>query len=168
MHIQYIRGFLIIGLALCAQDASAFISAPYIAPANPVDGDTISVNVYRDECDVLDIGIVPPAIERHGSHIKALFTGIHEGDPEWCIYGTGTETVSIGSFPSGSYTLDVERRYMWIGGEWIQETLGIVPFAVSGGRLQPPLEAPTLSVTGFATLCLFLLAAALLRMRREI
>lgn len=168
MRIHHLKGLLVFGLALWGQHAFAFIGPPYITPANPMAGDTISVNVYRGECDVLNIGIVPPIIEQHGSNITALFTGIHEGDPEWCFYSIGTETVPIGSYPPGSYTLNVERRYGNPFGSWTQETLGIIPFTVSGAPPQQPIEAPTLSMAGFGGLLLTLIAVALLALRRKI
>jgi hypothetical protein len=168
MRIHYFRYLLLFALALYAEHASAFIGPPYVTPAHPMAGDTISVNVYRGECDVLSIGIVPPAVEEHDGHITALFTGIHEDDPEWCIYSTGTETVAIGSFPLGSYTLDVERRYMTVFGTWHQETLGIIPFVVSGDPARQPVEALTLNVAGLAGLLLTLIAVAHFALRRNI
>lgn len=168
MRTHHFRYLLLCALALCAERALAFIDSPYVTPAHPMAGDTISVNVYRGECDVLSIGIVPPAVEEHDGHITALFTGIHESDPEWCIYSTGTETVAIGTFPPGSYTLDVERRYMTVFGTWHQETLGIIPFVVFGGPTSQPVEALTLNVAGLAGLLLVLIAAAHFTLRRNI
>jgi hypothetical protein len=169
MHIQHVRGLLIVGLALCAQHASAFLGPPYLTPSNPKAGDLISVNIYHDECDLVDDGINwPPPVTQEGNEITVLFTGIHEGDPEWCYYGVGTSIYPVGSFPPGTYTLDVERRYMGIGGDWIQETLAIIPFAVSGRPPQQPVQAPTLGVAGLAGLCLALIATALLTVRRKV
>ena len=167
MQIHHFRYLLFCAVALCADHASAFIGPPYVTPAHPMAGDTISVNVYRGECDVLSIGIVPPAIEEHDGNITALFTGIHEDDPEWCIYSTGTETVAIGTFPPGSYSLDVERRYVTVFGTWHQETLGIIPFVVSGGPTPQPVEALTLNAAGVAVLLLALIAAAHCTLRRN-
>ncbi|HKE47521.1 MAG TPA: hypothetical protein VKB52_05615 [Rhodanobacteraceae bacterium] len=154
-----------LALALCAQRALAFVDPPYITPANPTAGETISVNVYRGECDVLNIGIVPPVIEQHESAITALFTGIHAEDPEWCLYSIGTETVPVGSYPAGSYTLDVERRYGNALGSWTQETLGIIPFTVSGMPSQQTFEAPTLRHVGLGALLLGLITIAMLTLR---
>lgn len=155
-------------LASGPSPAWAFIDPPYITPVQPGAGDAISVNVYRGDCDVLDIGIVPPAIEEHNGHITALFTGIHEDDPEWCIYSTGTETVLIGTFPPGSYTLEVDRRYMSTFGTWIQETLGIIPFTVLAAPSQQPIAAPTLSSAGLGVLGLTLLVAVFRDLRKRL
>jgi len=166
MPSSHLRSLLAVVLTLCAQRASAFLDPPYITPANPIAGVTISINVYGGECDVLNIGIVPPVIEQNGAAITILFTGIHEGDPEWCYFSLTQETYPVGSFPMGVHTLDVERRYMSIGGDWVQETLGIIPFAVSGGPPpHEPIEAPALSLAGLASLCLVLLVRALLVLR---
>jgi len=167
-YVHHIKGLPVVALALCAQRAFAFIDPPYITPVNPTAGETISVNVYRGECDVLNIGIVPPVVEHHGSEITALFTGIHETDPVWCIYSIGIETVPIGSYPPGSYALDVERRYGNPFGEWSQETLGVIPFTVSAGPQQQPVETPALTSAGVTALLLALIGAVLSNLRKRL
>ena len=154
MRIHCLRGLVVLALALCAQRASAFLDPPYVTPTNPTAGELVSVSIYGGECDLLDYGIVwPPPVTQQGNSITILFTGVHEEDPEWCYYGVGTATVPIGRYPLGSYTLDVERRYGTPFGTWNQETLGIIPFTVSGTR-QQPIEAPTLSFVGLGALLL--------------
>ena len=166
MRVHCFRGLLTFALALCAQNASAFLDPPYITPANPTGGELVSVNVYGGECDLVDMGIDwPPPVTQQGNAITILFTGIHEGDPEWCYYDVGTATYPVGAFPPGSYTLDVERRYMGFSGPWVQETLDIIPFTVSGVPLQQPIEAPVLNSVGFTSLLLAVFAAALLTLR---
>ena len=161
-----LRSLLIVALALCAQRASAFLDPPYVTPANPTAGELMSVNIYGGECDVADDGVVwPPPVTQQGNTITILLTGIHEGDPEFCYFGIGTATYSIGTFPPGSYTLDVERRYLSFSAVWVQETLGIIPFTVSGAQPQQIFEAPTLSIAGFASLLLVLIVAARLAFR---
>ena len=165
MRVHCFRGLLSFALALFAQNASAFLDPPYITPANPTSSDTISINVYGGECDVLNIGIVPPVVKQKSSEVAVLFTGIHEGDPEWCYFSLTTESFPIGPYSPGTYTLDVERRYGNVFGSWTQETLGVIPFTVSGVPLQQPIEAPVLSIVGFASLLLAVFAAALLTLR---
>jgi hypothetical protein len=155
-------------LAFGSSPAWAFLDPPYITPANPEIGDAVSVNVYGGECDVLNIGIVPPAIEQHDADIMILFTGIHEGDPEFCYYGIGTSTFPLGTFPPGAHTLDVERRYMSFSGPWVQETLGIIPFIVSGAPPTHPVAAPTLTTAGLASLLLVLIGAVLRVLRARV
>jgi hypothetical protein len=164
-----ISGWLVLsGFAFCTQSAWAFFDPPYLTPAHPIVGEPISVSIYGGECDLVDYGINwPPPVTRQGNEITIVFTGIHEGDPEWCFYGIGTATYPVGVFPPGSYTLDVERRYADIGGEWVQETLGMIPFTVAGVS-QPPAEAPTLSLTGLSVLVLGLIAATMHRLRERL
>jgi hypothetical protein len=104
MRVRRISVLSALALAACTQPAWAFLDPPYITPANPTVDDPIFVNVYGGECDVLNIGIVPPAIEQHGADITILFAGIHESDPEFCYYGIGTSTYPVGTFPPGAYT----------------------------------------------------------------
>jgi hypothetical protein len=169
MHTIALKRLFTLALALCAQPASAFLDAPYLTPANPVAGELVSVNVYGGECDLLDYGITwPPPITQQGDAITILFTGVHEVNPEWCYYGVGTSTYPVGTFPPGNYTLDVERRYGTVFGEWAQETIGIIPFTVSAVPQQQPIEAPTLSRDGLAVLLLALVGVVLQNLRRRL
>lgn len=152
-------------LLLHAVPVWAFIDPPYITPPAPTSADTIVVNVYRGVCDVFDIGIVPPLVERQGDHILVVATGIHQDDPEWCYFGTGTETLPIGTYPPGSYVLEVDRRYQTVFGPWIQETLGIIPFTVAAGATTRPFSTPTLSPTGIFSLLIALIGAASFALR---
>jgi hypothetical protein len=148
-------------LAFSAQRAWAFLDPPYITPANPTAGDSISVSIYGGECDVADDGVVwPPPVTQEGNAIEILLSGIHEGDPEWCYFGIGTVSYSIGSYSSGTYTLDVERRYMTVFGTWTQETLGVIPFTVAGAPPKAPIEAPASSNTSLAALLAALIGIA--------
>ena len=164
-----LRSLLAVALALCAQRASAFLDPPYLTPANPVAGELVSVNIYGGECDLVDMGINwPPPVTQQGNEITILFTGIHEGDPEFCYYGVGTATYPVGTFPPGSYTLDVERRYGTPFGTWAQETLGIIPFTVSVAPQQQPVAAPALTSAGVIALLLALIGAALRNLRKRL
>ena len=169
MRSRYLQGLLVCVLVLCAQPAWAFLDPPYITPANPTAEELVSVNIYGGECDLIDDGLVwPPPVARQGSEITILFTGIHEGDPEFCYYGLGTSTFPVGIFPPGAYTLNVERRYMSFSGPWIQETLRIVPFTVSAAPRQRPVEAPTLNLAGLTALLLALIGAVLRVLRKRL
>jgi hypothetical protein len=158
---------LVFALALCSQRASAFLDPPYITPANPTAGDLVSVNIYGGECDLVDYGINwPPPVTQQGNELTIHFTGIHEEDPEFCYYGLGTSTYPVGTFPPASYTLFVERRYGTFSG-WVTETLGVIPFTVSGTPTQQPIEAPAPGRTGLCALLLGLTAASLLGLRER-
>ena len=92
MPTHRVAPMLALLLALFAGPAWAFLDPPYITPVHPVVGDTIFVNVHGGECDLLNIGVVPPVISQEGNAITIVFTGTHEGAPEFCIYGIGTTT----------------------------------------------------------------------------
>ena len=157
-----IKRLLTLALALCARPASAFLDPPYLTPANPMAGELVSVSIYGGECDIADDGVVwPPPVSQEGNAITIFFTGIHEVNPEWCYFGVGTATYAVGTFPPGNYTLDLERRYGTIFGEWAQDTLGILPFTVSAAPQQQLIETPTLNPEGLAALLLALAGVAL-------
>lgn len=169
LRVRRINGLLALTLALFAPPASAFLDAPYITPANPVAGQLVSVNIYGGECDLVDMGISwPPPVTQQGSSIEILFTGIHEVNPEWCYYGLGTATYPVGTFSPGSYTLDVERRYGTIFGEWEQETLGTISFTVSATPSRLPVDTPTLNRGALAVLLIALVGVALRNLRERV
>lgn len=168
MRIHRLGRLLAVVLVMCAGRASAFLDPPYITPANPTAGELVSVNIYGGGCDAI-IGLPGyPQITRQGNDIHIVFFSVHYGDPQMCNLGNGTATTTIGSFSAGTFTLEVERRYMSFSGPWIQETLGVIPFVVSGGPETRPVEASTLSAAGLAGLLLALIAAARFALRRNI
>ena len=71
----------------------------------------------------------------------------------------------MGTYPIGAYTLHVEWRYMSFTGPWIQETLGVIPFTVTGGA-PAPLSAPTLGIAGLSILLLTLAGFAVQTLRK--
>jgi len=157
---------LALSVGLFPTPARAFLDPPYITPANPTVDAPISVNVYGGECDLLDYGIVwPPPVTQEGTEITILFFGIHEVDPEWCYYGIGLATFLVGTYPEGSYTLDVERQYFNFAGVLVQETLGIIPFTVGGPAPAQIPTAPALNVGGLCVLLVALMAVAARRLR---
>lgn len=161
MSAHRVAPLLVLLLTTFAQPASAFLGPPYLTPAQPTAADAVLVNVYSDQCDMVDVGIPwPPPVTRQGNGITILFTGVHEEDPEFCYFGVGTSSYPVGTFPPGSYALDVERRYVSFSGSWVQETLGILPFTVTGVTSPPPapVSTPTLGIPGLSIL-LFALAS---------
>jgi hypothetical protein len=165
MRIHHLKGLLAFALALCVQPARAFLDLPYITPEHPAAGQPISMNIYGGLCDAI-VGLQGyPQITQQGNTIHILFFSVHYDDPEFCNLGVGTATTSIGSYPAGSYTLQVERRYMTVFGPWVQETLGVIPFTVTGAPPAQPIDAPTLSVAGLVGLLLMLVGVALFALR---
>jgi len=150
---------LMLAFALCAQRAWAFLDPPYITPTSPTSAEMIVVNIYGGECDLVDGGIVwPPPVTQQGSSLTVLFTGSHQEDLEFCYFSVGIHAFPVGSFPPGSYSLQVDWRYSTFNG-WVTNTLGIIPFTVTGAPPQP-VETPTLSTTSLVGLLLALIAMA--------
>ena len=160
---------LVLGVALSfvGRSAEAFFDTPYVTPEHPVTGETISVNVRGGQCDAL-MGAIPPQITQDGSSIRILFWSVHYTDSELCFLGVGTATLPVGSYSAGNYTLQVDRFYGNILGETIYETLGVIPFTVTGGA-SSPVPASTLNKPALGLLTLGFLAFAFwsLRSRRS-
>jgi hypothetical protein len=168
MRTHYFRPLLTLALAISAQPALAFLDPPYIAPPNPSSSELISVNIYGGGCDYADGGVVwPPPVSREGNELRILLTGGHEEDPEFCYFGVGTFTAPVGVYPEGEYTLRVDWRYSTFNG-WVTETLGVIPFTVTGTPPQTPLEAPTLNLEGIGSLLLALIASVLHNLRSRL
>jgi hypothetical protein len=79
--------------------------------------------------------------------VRILFWSAHNTDPILCNYPISAGATPIGSFPLGSYTLQVDRWYqddLGDGGT-ITETLGVLPFTVEG-TAAPPTPLPALGL----------------------
>ena len=162
MFVHRVAPMLPLVFMLFAEPAGAFLDPPYITPSNPSAGDAISVNIYGGQCDLVHDGVFPPVVTQQANVITILFTGIHEEDPEWCYYGVGTATYLVGTYPAGSYTLQVDRQYFNFAAVLVRETLGAIPFAVAGvGPTSPtPVSAPVLGIPGLSILLLALAGLA--------
>lgn len=160
--------FAIVGLAFVGQSAFAFLDPPYLTPLRPTPSDTVAVNVYGGQCDVLNGGVVPVQITQQGSNITIGFFGAHETDPISCIYGVGTYTYPVGVYPEGSYTLTVLWSYFGGTGRVETQTLGVVPFTVSE-TVAPaaPVPAPALGWLSAAVLVALVMAASRRSLRRR-
>jgi hypothetical protein len=71
--------------------------------------------------------------------------GSHNTDPILCCYLIEESATPIGSFPPGSYTLQVNRWYQDGFGGTTTETLGVLPFTVEGAAA-PPTPLPALGL----------------------
>jgi subtilase family protein len=145
---------LMLLVLLSARSAHAFIDPPYLTPEHPIAGETVSVNIREGICDAI-IGLPGwPQITQDGNAIRILFWAVRNSDPILCNYSIGTGTYAVGSYVAGSYELQVDLRYFDDMGEVVEESLGVLPFAVAGGATPPPVSAPTLSKEGLGTLVL--------------
>jgi hypothetical protein len=132
--------------------AYAFVDPPVLVPPNPVSGQTVSISIFEGVCDAL-IAFPAPTITQNGNNIHMVVQSANSPDPEFCIYPTGTAYIVVGAFAAGNYSLQVDRVYPGLDGS-VTETLGILPFAVSGVA-----SIPTLGPIGLVALVLLLLAA---------
>jgi hypothetical protein len=151
--------------ALFARSAHAFFDAPYLTPENPVVGELVSLNIRGGICDAI-LGLPGwPLITQTGHSIRIAFWGVRNDDPILCNYPIGTGTFAVGVYPAGAYTLQVDLEYFGDLGGIQTETLGILPFAVTGAGAQPA-SLPALNFTGIFVFALAVAICATLRLRR--
>ena len=165
MGRNYRVGALAFFLAALSQDAQAFLDSPYVTPEHPAAGETIYINIYGGVCD--SIISVPgyPQITQQGDAIRILLLSAHYDSSELCFFPVGTATIPVGAYANGAYTLQVDRIYSDAGGNPIVETMGILPFVVSGAAV-PAVAAPTLGSIGTWILGLVLARLAGRRLSR--
>lgn len=155
------------GIVFFAQSAQAFFDPPWITPASPVAGEVVSVNIRHGICDSIIGREGFPRITQDGSDIRIVYFGVHyEINDELCIYGIGTVTKEIGSFPAGSYTLSVDLVYEnpFTGQPEILG-IGIVPFNVAG--LPETASVPSGGAFSMWLLLIGILIVALWSMRKR-
>jgi hypothetical protein len=151
----FTSALLLLGL-LGFRPAYAFVDPPWVTPEHPQANETVDVNLRFGICDVILTGQIPPEITQSGSSVRILLWSVHNTDPTLCNYPIWTAAVPVGSFPPGSYTLQVDRWYQsGLGGGTTTETLGVLPFTVEGGAAPPATPLPTLG--GLASIALGLL-----------
>ena len=90
--------------------------------------------------------------------------GSHNTDPILCCYLIEESATPIGSFPPGSYTLQVNRWYQDGFGGTTTETLGVLPFTVEGAAA-PPTPLPALGLPLLAVLGALVALFAVSRLR---
>jgi hypothetical protein len=151
---------------LYAPHTQAFFDPPYITPASPIAGQTISVNIRGGVCDAI-LGLPGyPQISQQGNAIRILFFGARFTDPILCNLGVGTATFPVDAYPAGTYTLQVDLYYFDMNGDDAVDTLGIVPFTVAGAP-SPAIAAPTLNTLGLGALALIVMGCAGWAMRKR-
>jgi hypothetical protein len=142
MFKHYFASLLVLANLLFAPCAEAFIDPPYITPETPASGQPVAVNVRTGLCDAI---LSLQGVTRSENEIRALFFGVRYFDSELCNLPTFTTTESLGTYASGSYTLQVDLAYAGVGGSTVIETIGTVPFVVGGGTpaaVAAPVNAP--------------------------
>ncbi len=152
-------------LGVLSAPAMADPENPFLTPENPTAQDTVFVNVHAGPCDLLQHTFAQPEVTRDGDQIIALFSGEHIIDPMWCTLGTRIESVSIGSFPPGTYAVTIIWEY-FDQVEDVQVTLGVLPLTIDTGSVDGPVALPTFNGLGLWMLVLLLSGTAVLHVRR--
>jgi hypothetical protein len=156
-------GVLLSTFSLCAQ---AFFDPPWITPATPRAGESVSVNIRGGECDSIFEHPGYPQITQQGNAIRILEYGDHRTTAELCIYPIGTLTAPVGVFPPGDYVLAVDFIYNdYLFGPTIIN-LGVVPFTVTGATTVEPI--PSLDCFGGVVLLLLMAGVAVYRLRHRV
>jgi hypothetical protein len=102
---------LAFSLLLFADTAAAFLDPPYLTPEHPTAGDTVSINIRAGVCDGIGSGHGYPRISQEGSHVRIIVWSVSYHDSELCFLPIWTNTIAVGAYPAGSYTLQVDRDY---------------------------------------------------------
>ena len=153
--------------AFSVQTAQAFFDPPWITPAAPRAGETVSVNIRDGICDAFFFRPGFPQITQQGNAIRLLEYGQHWGTADLCVFEIGQLTEPIGKFPPGDYTLTVDLAYDdALYGPTVM-TVGVVAFTVAGVTAAAPI--PASSPAALFVLLLFVFAATFcaLRTRRQ-
>lgn len=161
---------LVLLLPLFSSAARAEFGVPYVTPSSPVAGEALSVNIYvhqQEYCDAILSIPGYPQITREGGEITILFYGSRYESMDTCQYMPGLATESIGIYPPGTYRLTVNLRYGNAGGEFVTDTLGVVPFTVSAVPSEPVAVSAWNRLSAISCVLLLLICGvAALRGRR--
>jgi hypothetical protein len=149
--------------AFTSQSANAFVDSPVLVTTNPIAGQPVLISITAGVCDAIADGtpFPPPAVAQNGASILMTVWTVASLDPEECFYPTATAILTVGTFPVGTYVLQVDRIYLGGGGP-VTETLGSLNFTVSA---IPTL--PTLGVAGELLLALFVVSGSCIALRRR-
>jgi hypothetical protein len=159
---RYVALLLALVFAVFASPAQAFLDPPFITPSAPFAGDLVSVNIRYGVCDLV-FGVAERT--QNGNSIHVVLSGVHYDDVFMCNFGDGgTGVFPVGSYPPGSYTLQIDFFYYSTTG--IPETipLGVVPFTVTAAPVAP-MSAPVNDYVALGLLMLFLLGLGAWRLR---
>ena len=165
MLLKVLRTAITLAFVLISQMAQAFFDLPTLSPTNPMEGQAISVHITGGGCDTLVEKTGYPQITQTGNAIRFLAPSVHSDFSDFCIYPVGTATYVIGTYPVGSYTVQVDRSYIPFGGPIpvVVETLGTLPFIVAAA----PAALPANGVFVLLTLITTTLLIGIVALRRR-
>lgn len=152
---------IVLGFALASAfampSADAVFDPPWITPAAATTSDIVSVSIRGGGCDAIVERPGYPQVTRNGNEIRVVEYGVRAYQ-DWCIYPAGTYTMPIGKFAAGHYTLTVDFAYDGYPFGLTTDTLGVIPFTVSGAA--PPTPVPSLTLLWKCVLLVFFLGIA--------
>jgi len=151
------RIVLWLAFAFAMPSADAVFDPPWITPAAPTTSDTVSVSIRGGGCDAIVERPGYPQVTRNGNQIRVVEYGVRAYQ-NWCIYPAGTYTMPIGRFAAGDYTLTVDFAYDGYPFGLTTDTLGVIPFTVSGAA--PPIPVPSLTLRWKCVLLVFVVCIA--------
>src|SRR5690606_33392571 len=104
MHAHRIVTARTLGLVLAFLPwmAHAYFFPPWIPPSKPQAGDTVYININGVTCGSTFTTLGYTQILQEDKEIRFIVSGDHGYDLNWCIYGEGTFTRSIGTYPPGT------------------------------------------------------------------
>jgi hypothetical protein len=126
---------------LAAPSTYAFFDPPWITPAAPRAGETVSVNIRDGICDAIFEWPGYPQLTQEGNAIHLIEYGQHWDTVDLCVFDIGQLTEPLGVFPPGDYVLTVDFRYEDFLYGPTTMTLGVVPFTVTGTTTAAPIPA---------------------------
>ena len=147
MFKQRVAPVLALVLACFAPLAHAYFDPPWITPEDPRAGETISISIHGGICDVILEATGYPQTLLEGNEIRFIVAGAHVEDLNWCIYGEGTYTRPVGSYPPGTYRLTAEMRYTDFFGMPAVLNIGSVSFTVRGLPPTPVSATGSIALT---------------------
>lgn len=165
MKTKFLAIVAVLAFSFSASEAHAFITLDAIVPASPMPGETVAVRVSAGLCDSIIEAAGYPQITQNGNTIRMLLATSFTDDIILCNSEPGTVDLPFGDFPSGNYTLQLDRQYIDFFGATIIQTVGTARFVVGGAAESTPL--PTLGVGGLLLMVLGMLAAAKLMLSRR-
>jgi hypothetical protein len=129
---------LVLPSAFAIPSAEAGFDPPWITPAAPTTNDVVSVSIHGGGCDGILEQAGYPQVTRNAT--KFVSSRSYQN---WRIYPAGTYTMPIEKFTAGDYTLKVDFAYDGYPFGLTTDTLGVIPFTVSGAAPQVPVPSLT-------------------------
>lgn len=123
-----------------ALSAPAFYDPPTLNPPAPVAGQEISIDIRAGACHLFDGDPRDGVVTRNGDHIRIVVPALFNG---FCTFPTRTRPYVVGTFPPGSYTLEVWYQLAWVSGGGPPWFMGRLSFDVApqGVAVETPIPA---------------------------